>query len=194
MASVAFIYVCIGAENESAPGCVGIFSGTKLSIGPPSVSAFSRALTRTEQRPSVDQQGRCRELGQRRPGTASGFGIAVCRCLSSHRSKTTGRLCSLRQGKGLCYSASLPLHAPLTPLFPHQSPPPRVHRKEVKKQSSKTEGIVVYLFHNRFSPRTKVLDTWACTYFHDSFGMLLLAILGGLRSSGLPVKCKKGLS
>lgn len=87
--------------------------------------------------------------------------------------------------------AACTTHSPLpTP----EPPPPRVHRKEVKKQSSKTEGIVVYLFHNRFSPRTKVLDTWAGTYFHDSFGMLLLAILGGFRSSGLPVKCKKGLS
>ena len=97
------------------------FSGTKWNEGHALVSEFRTTLTRTERHPSEDRRGQCQESGRHRSETASGFGIDVCRCSSSHQLKTTSQFCSLRSRKGLCYSAALSLRSPLTPLFLSQS-------------------------------------------------------------------------
>lgn len=110
-------------------------------------------------------QGQCQELGRCQPGTASGFGIGVCQCSCSRRLKMTSQLCSLRNGKGLCYSGHLSLHSPvhsLAPLLLHQSLPESPMERKYKEVARCRVYLFMYI-HNGFPAGKKFPDTWTST-------------------------------
>lgn len=80
-----------------------IHGGLKLGMQWRTGSAWA-ALTRTEQHPRGDHQGRCPEPGRHPLGTASGSGSGACRCRCSRQLRTTNQFCSLRDRKGSCDS------------------------------------------------------------------------------------------
>lgn len=107
IASVSFTYICIREDMNLCSRMRWYYLWHKIKYATP--LGFT-ALTHTERCPSVDRQGQCQELGQHQPGTAFGFGTDVCQCLSSRQLQMTSQFCSLRNGKGVCYSDDLSLH------------------------------------------------------------------------------------
>lgn len=135
------------------------------------------ALTRTEQHPWEDRQGQRQEPGQRPLRTASGSGSGACRCWRSRQLRRTSQLCSLRDGKRCCDSVrvwgllsghllSLCSRLRLARLpsrhlvaFVHYKP----RESTEKKVKRGRRGA------NSISPRTRVLDPWACSCFSTCF-------------------------